>query len=400
MSINLDAVSELHRALEAERERTRLLDQRVRELEAAAAQLETYAADLSRTYAEMRRHLQHMTVLHGAQVRMASALDLNGVVSALLGSVGELVEHSRAVVYLLDSPAIPGAGSAGSDSDPVKLRPWASASGAGETPLATEEERGPIAPTSLPVQAVKQSSTLSRPAGAGLKGAYELAIPLRAAGRCIGVLEVSLPAGAPTDRELTVMELLAGGAGVAVHNAHLYQETQRLAVTDPLTGLANHRQFHELLRLEVERGRRGGYPVGFLMMDLDHFKLVNDRYLHPTGNSVLRQVADAVQRRLRRTDIVGRLGGEEFGAVLPAASDEEVRLVGESLRRAVEELPPIHGDLADSDPPLNLTMSVGGASLSAELLDADRLEQFADRALYAAKRGGRNRFCLWTPQPA
>lgn len=135
------------------------------------------------------------------------------------------------------------------------------------------------------------------------------------------------------------------------------------------------------------------------MMDLDHFKLVNDRYFHPMGNSVLRQVADTLQKRLRRTDVVGRLGGEEFGAVLPAASNEEVELVGESLRRAVEELPPIGGNLPGDEPPLHLTMSVGGASLAAELLDADRLEQFADRALYAAKRGGRNRFCLWTPSP-
>ena len=83
---------------------------------------------------------------------------------------------------------------------------------------------------------------------------------------------------------MKLVELLAAAAAVALQNAHLYQETQRLATTDPLTGLSNYRHFHDLLALEVQRARRMDYPVGLLIMDLDHFKQINDRHGHPVGD--------------------------------------------------------------------------------------------------------------------
>jgi diguanylate cyclase (GGDEF)-like protein len=155
---------------------------------------------------------------------------------------------------------------------------------------------------------------------------------------------------------------------VALKNAHLYQETQRLATTDPLTGLSNYRHFHDLLNLEVQRARRMGYPVGLIIMDMDHFKVVNDRHGHPIGDVALRRVAEQLRSRLRRTDIVGRLGGEEFGAILPGATRKEVGIVAEKVRRAVAELPPLAGGMTAT--PTALTLSVGGASLEPESFGA------------------------------
>jgi diguanylate cyclase (GGDEF)-like protein len=237
--------------------------------------------------------------------------------------------------------------------------------------------------------AMREVRTTGRLNAAGL---LELAVPLRAGGRAIGALDIrrSEPV---SEENVKVVELLSASVAVALQNAHLYQETQRLATTDPLTGLSNYRHFHELLNLEVQRARRMTYPVGLIIMDLDHFKLVNDRHGHPLGDVALRQVADQLRSRLRRTDVVGRIGGEEFGAVLPGASRNEVRIVAEKIRRAVEELPPLHGGMSAES--TRVTLSVGGASLDAEVVDAELLVSHADRALYEAKRNGRNQVCLW-----
>jgi diguanylate cyclase (GGDEF)-like protein len=223
-------------------------------------------------------------------------------------------------------------------------------------------------------------------------GVLQLVVPLRAGGRSLGALELRL-GEALREEDVKVVELLAAAVAVALQNAHLYQETQRLATTDALTGLSNYRHFHDLLGLEVQRARRMDYPIGLIIMDLDHFKLVNDRHGHPMGDLVLRQVAEQLRKRLRRTDVVGRLGGEEFGALLPGDGVTEVAIVAEKLRRAVEELSPIRGGMSSSPTPV--TLSLGGTSLSADVVNAELLVSCADQALYEAKRSGRNQVRLW-----
>jgi len=226
----------------------------------------------------------------------------------------------------------------------------------------------------------------------------QLVVPLRAGGRSLGALELVL-GEALTEDDVKLVELLAAGAAVALQNAYLYQETQRLATTDALTGLSNYRHFHELLTLEVQRARRMDYPIGLIIMDLDHFKLVNDRHGHPIGDATLRQVAEQLRKRLRRTDVVGRIGGEEFAAILPGDSLAEVAIVAEKLRRAVADLPPVTGGMTDT--PTLVTLSLGGTSLSADNVGVEQLIGCADQALYEAKHNGRNQVRLWTdPLPA
>jgi diguanylate cyclase (GGDEF)-like protein len=205
--------------------------------------------------------------------------------------------------------------------------------------------------------------------------------------------------------QVRVLERDRGGRGQQLQDLHvvdaqvrtqanLHQETQRLATTDSLTGLSNYRHFHELLHLEVQRARRMEYSVGFLVMDLDHFKEINDRHGHPVGDRALQQVAEQLRSRLRRTDVVGRIGGEEFAVVLPGDSIDEVAVVAEKLRRAIEELPPVQGGMGAE--PSGVTLSVGGTSLEFDVVDAQLLMSRADRALYEAKRNGRNQVRLCT----
>jgi diguanylate cyclase (GGDEF)-like protein len=224
-------------------------------------------------------------------------------------------------------------------------------------------------------------------------GALELAVPLLAGGRALGALELRLGEALRED-DVKILELLAAAAAVALQNAHLYQETQRLATTDALTGLSNYRHFHELLSLEVERARRMEYPVGLIIMDIDHFKLVNDRHGHPVGDQALRSVAGQFRKRLRRTDVVGRIGGEEFAAILPGDGLNEVAIVAEKLRLAIEELPPLRGGMTAT--PTQVTLSIGGTSLAPDVVDCDYLMSCADQALYKAKRNGRNQVQLWS----
>ena len=328
-------------------------------------------------------------MLHEVSTRIVSALDPDEVVAGVLDSLDELLTFQTAAVYLVDlDVAVPAEGPhtvVPSEGLP-RLRAGRRID---EGPLTTVV--GSVAHSEgTVVEAMREQHTVGHMLSSG---ELQLVVPLVAGGRSLGALEISLRAPLGLD-DVKLVELLAATAAVALQNAHLYQETQRLATLDPLTGLSNYRHFHELLTLEVQRARRMGYPVGFLVMDLDHFKRVNDRHGHPVGDSALRDVSEQLRKRLRRTDVVGRIGGEEFAVILPGDGLDEVAVVAEKLRRAVEDLPPLRGEMGAEA--TAVTLSIGGTSMEASVVDAQRLMSCADRALYEAKRNGRNQVRLWS----
>lgn len=163
----------------------------------------------------------------------------------------------------------------------------------------------------------------------------------------------------------------------------LERELLRLAHTDPLTGVANRRRFMDQLELELERRHRSGEPLSVLILDVDHFKKVNDRHGHAMGDSALRHLAELGQGLLRRNDLFGRLGGEEFGILLPGAALAGALEFAERYRQHVEDQPAPGG--------LSLTISVGVTECLPEDINADQPLARADQALYRAKQGGRNR---------
>ena len=164
---------------------------------------------------------------------------------------------------------------------------------------------------------------------------------------------------------------------------------QRQAVTDELTGLFNHRRFQEVISAEVERARRYGQEMGLIMLDIDNFKQVNDRYGHLQGDLVLREVARVLRQSSREIDEPARYGGEEMAVALPQTDLEGAFQFAERVRHSVEalDLPLLSGDGT-----LKVTASFGVASLaSANHADKDALVAAADSALYEAKRAGKNR---------
>ena len=165
------------------------------------------------------------------------------------------------------------------------------------------------------------------------------------------------------------------------------QRLSRLAVTDGLTGLFNHRYLHEQLQNAVERSLRSGVPVAMLMIDVDHFKKYNDRHGHPAGDEALRSVARLVAEDRRQVDVVARYGGEEFAVLLHDAQRETAIEVAEKIRLRVSSAPIAH---ADKQPLGRMTVSIGIAVCPEDASTAEALLEAADVALYRAKKSGRD----------
>jgi len=186
------------------------------------------------------------------------------------------------------------------------------------------------------------------------------------------------------------MELFRKSLGLALNNALAHDRLQQLAALDPLTGVYNRRFGLTRFGEEFDRAVRMGTPLGLLMFDIDHFKGVNDTYGHLVGDRMLVAVTSVAKTILRDGDILLRYGGEEFLAVLPAASTEDLELVGERLRRAIED-----ASIADGSQTIRATISLGGAAFPNQSVERDlQLVELADEALYRAKEAGRNRLIL------
>ncbi|RAU22711.1 GGDEF domain-containing protein [Paramagnetospirillum kuznetsovii] len=165
------------------------------------------------------------------------------------------------------------------------------------------------------------------------------------------------------------------------------EQMRKLATTDMLTGVANRRQLVEVGMREFDRSRRYRAPLSALMVDIDRFKSINDTWGHPTGDRAIQALANVMVAAVRDQDEVGRLGGEEFAAILPETGMDGAIIIAERLRRAVQE----DIDLVSEDgQTIRFTVSVGVATLSDDIASFDDLMSQADRMLYKAKDGGRN----------
>ena len=179
---------------------------------------------------------------------------------------------------------------------------------------------------------------------------------------------------------------LLGGVQDITERKRLEAELRTLAITDSLTDVLNRRYFLQLVDHEVERSKRYDKPLSILMLDIDHFKLINDTHGHDAGDRVLLALTGLVRSLLRRADIFGRLGGEEFAILLPETDTLGAIQMAERLRRALTDL-----DVSAESGPISVTVSIGVARLDKDVTSVDTLLKNADRALYAAKRKGRNR---------
>ncbi len=211
----------------------------------------------------------------------------------------------------------------------------------------------------------------------------------------IGILDcVRVGSGGFSAEEIKMLRIVADQAAIAVRNARLYRQTLDMATHDELTGLWNRRWLMEQFEAAWARGRRFGDSISALVIDIDRFKAYNDTHGHLVGDRVLRQVAQALGGAVRRVDIVGRYGGEEFVVVLPRCASTQALCVAEKLRATVEDLELQGVGVGVSAP----TISIGVSALKpAEVpMEYDPIEllRSADQALLKAKEAGRNRVIL------
>jgi diguanylate cyclase (GGDEF)-like protein len=200
-----------------------------------------------------------------------------------------------------------------------------------------------------------------------------------------------------TEADKDMLGLFAIQAAIAIRNARLYSQIEQLSVTDELTGLLNRRGFFQLAEREFERALRFSRPLSALMLDIDHFKTVNDTHGHAGGDQVLSALADCFRQNTRAVDITGRYGGEEFALLLPEILQPEAIQIAERLRQSIADLSIPPGSVNGDSPPvdISITMSIGVASLSQDGQSLTDLLDRADQALYRAKDSGRNCVIVW-----
>ena len=215
-----------------------------------------------------------------------------------------------------------------------------------------------------------------------------LSVPLKNRGVVIGVLNVNNKEGAKefTYQDQNLLTMFANQAAIAISNARLYQRLEVMALTDGVTGIYNHRAFQERLEKELARASRFDETISLMMIDVDHFKRINDNYGHLVGDTVLKDISLYLLQKVRRMDFVARYGGEEFAIILPGATKEATINSAERIRKGLESL-----SLVEENEKEVITISIGVSTYNEDSEESSMLIGCADTAMYMAKKQGRNR---------
>jgi diguanylate cyclase (GGDEF)-like protein len=227
----------------------------------------------------------------------------------------------------------------------------------------------------------------------GYKTKSFISYPIAIGNRRFGVLNLAdkVGGGDYDANDLSVIELVAPQIALAIERAGWQQRAnqfQLMSITDPLTGLHNRRYLEARLAEELSRSKRYDYPLSFMMIDIDDFKLYNDRNGHQAGDRALEITAQCLRAALRKVDVASRYGGEEFSILLPQTTLQEAGVIADRIRRKITGTPFTHGK---SQPLGAVTVSIGLSAFSPALDSVEAIVRAADRALYHAKGHGKNR---------
>jgi len=344
---------------------------------------------LSLKSAELEQRLRERALLFDIVRASASERELDAVLDDIAGRLGKALELRECLLFLADA-----------ETRRLTLRAAYGFDKPGELleriVLFDEDALGSVAQSAEPLivddlEALEETS-LWEPIQK--RGSMAI-LPVSHHGKVTGIMAVTrTEPGAFSEYETGLLEAIGDQLGLAIRHTQLFDELRRGSQHDDLTGLGNRRLLRIRLEDELHRAERFGQPVSVLAIDIDHFKALNDRHGHPTGDASLRKLAGLMTRNLRRIDTIARTGGEEFVVLLPRTTLAEAAQVADKLRSLVElaEFPGGEGQ-----PGGMLTISVGVASLRPEETGADLLAR-ADTALYEAKDQGRN--CVITATQA
>jgi diguanylate cyclase (GGDEF)-like protein len=351
------------------------------ELEKAYEVIRKNQSEIIKSQEEMERSLSELFFLHEYFKALSTSIKLSEVGHLIVDGANGILGAEISWLYLLEKGALTFQAAQGYPEDafcPV-LEVGGSFEGRAIEEGTLQEkltEKGEIY--------LKSIQNLA------LKSAY--AIPLRTKGETLGVFSIGFTFNRTlTPREKERFISMAYVSSLALHNAILHREIEKLSITDRLTGLYDHAYFQERLAEEVANAKRYKRKVSLLMLDIDNFKKFNDTFGHPRGDQVLKKIGEVLREVIREGDIAARYGGEEFVVILPETAKAEAVRVAERVRRRIER-EKFEGN--KEFPLVTQSVSVGVATYPDDALSKGDLIEQADRALYRAKWGGRNKVAV------
>lgn len=335
--------------------------------------LRGYVGELRKSRDELRRGLDRLGET------LSSTHDLEGMFSVILDTAAITLGAKSGAVYLLspsgrDVRLEVARGYEAPERATLRIGEGVAGRSAAGLSVLLPSERDPVSP-SRPVEPAAPTA---------------IAVPLIRGDRTMGVLALygrSIPEPF-VQEDVATLGSFAAQASVAVENVLLHKEAQRLSITDGLTGVWNRRYLQLTLTKEIERAQRFGRPLSVLMMDIDHFKLVNDAHGHQVGDEVLVELTRRTMSTIRgQIDSLARYGGEEFIVVLPETPSDGAKVVADKILAVIRHRPFVEDEGAG----VPLTVSIGVAAFPEDGSTADELVRAADLAMYRAKEAGRDR---------
>jgi diguanylate cyclase (GGDEF)-like protein len=347
---------------------------------------------------DVKQANQQMAIIHDLTYSFTSELDIKKSLNALSEAIKKIYSYDTCYIYRFDSDAeelVPLRFDAKESYDVDEMMNYR---------LSVKDSLG------LPVKAVHSGKAHYVNHEVGLNrqkylpemlcnNRSILSVPLRVKEKVIGVVSLgSHKENGFSKKEVTLVEILANYAATAIENAKVFEQTERRVFLDELTGLYNYRGFEHQMEEQLIEADSTGNPLALLIMDVDYFKEVNDRFGHLMGNKVLQHLATVLKGQVRKKDVVTRYGGEEFAIFLPDTGKEEAAEIAERIRQAIPAHPIKLKETLQSDQEVYIqnTISVGVAVYPEHAEDGLSLVRHADRAMYVgAKQAGRNRIAVY-----
>lgn len=346
---------------------------------------------LLKMYINLELANKELSVLYEVAQGLGASLDMSKTLSLILSETRRVVNYHTGIIYLWNEDEQILAPAAIRSPFSEQLRKMHFPLGEGLVGIAAKSGRPQI------VYDARRDPHLRTMPGINQFLRSLLVVPLLVENKIIGVVTIGKKEpNAFGPKQMQILSILGGQAAVAMANSLLYKKIEKLAITDGLTKVYNHRYFYRRAEEELERAKRYGKVFSLIMLDLDFFKKFNDQYGHKAGDLALSTVSHILTDSTRNIDVVCRYGGEEFTVILPETDSESARTVAERIRAGVEKH---YFDVAEGQPPVHITVSIGIATYPRDANNLDELIEFADRALYYSKEHGKNMITLWAKMP-
>lgn len=359
---------------------TEVVERRMERLQSEVAEARTTIVNMRQEIKELNELMVQLQRLTEVLKSVAAAPDADGVAKTLLDEVIQMFGAETGRVFMVSDD--------GQHLEEVASHPHSEKRPQRRYSLMSDQD-GVVARAAL----TGKPFILPPPNGGRFNSTSLslMCVPLTSTKGVQGVLLVEDSKRRFTMSDLRSLELIAQQAAIALERARLYEQMERLSLTDALTGIANRRHIERHLEIEFARAKRYNYPLSAIMLDIDHFKRFNDIHGHLTGDRVLQGLARLLTNIARASDLVGRYGGEEFLIICAYTDLNGALALAERIRRAVEQT----AFESREGEKLHITISAGVATFPEDAQDSVGLIEAADKALYVAKQTGRNKVCAY-----